>query len=113
MTKEKRTSDLCKILLFTFALLMLCLQMPVAAATPEQENPVAEAVTEIVFQSTNANPMICKQGDKINLSYKIAPETLVKAVKIGGQEVIPVENPEATGAFLAEYNIDETTKVEK
>lgn len=113
MTKEKRTTDLCKILLFTFALLMLCLQMPVAAATPEQEIPVAEAVTEIVFQSTNANPMICKQGDKINLSYKIAPETLVKAVKIGGQEVIPVENPEATGAFLAEYNIDETTKIEK
>lgn len=87
MTKEKRTTDLCKILLFTFALLMLCLQMPVAAATPEQEIPVAEAITEIVFQSTNANPMICKQGDKINLSYKIAPETLVKAVKIGGQEV--------------------------
>ncbi|WP_195267528.1 hypothetical protein [Eubacterium sp. 1001713B170207_170306_E7] len=113
MTKEKRTMNLCRILLFTFALLLLCLQMPVAAATPEEETPVAEAVTEIAFQSTNANPMICKQGDKLNLSYKIAPETLVKAVKIGGQEVLPVENPEATGAFSAEYSIDETIKVEK
>ena len=47
MTKEKRTTDLCKIMLFTFALLMLCLQMPVAAATPEQETPVAEAVTDV------------------------------------------------------------------
>lgn len=47
---------------------MLCLQMPVAAATRAGKTPLLEAVTEIVFQSTNANQWYVNKGEKINLS---------------------------------------------
>lgn len=84
-----------------FLLAGFMVMMPfVQAVNKEGDNN--DPIKEILFQSSNENPALCKEGDLVKLDFKADEDIIVSDVKIGEQAV---EINKSGINYHAEYKI--------
>lgn len=99
-----------KMILVAFILLagLMAVIPPTLAANEDGEGDIP--ITEIVFQSSNENPTLCRTGDLIELDFKVVDHTVVSEVMIGDQ-VVEIQNND--GNYHAEYKVIQDMRLPK
>lgn len=99
-----------KMILVVFILLAGFMMVIPQALAANEDGEGKIPITEIVFQSSNENPTLCRTGDLIKLDFKVGDNTVVSEVMIGDQ-VVEIENND--GNFHAEYIVTQDIRLQK